>query len=578
MQRLYYLIIVLVAISTLHCQKEISFTNPGPTINNPVTATVQGNVVDENDNPAAGVTIKIGAKTAITDAKGYFRIRNASLDKYVSLVSAEKPGYFKTFRVFSASSVVNQVQIKLVRKTLAGSLSSTTDGEISINGGSKIIFNANSFVDASGNAYSGNVNIYAAYIDPTAPDIGNTVPGSFLADDKNGKRVILSSFGMMSVVLESPAGEKLLLRSGHQAKLIFAIPSSLQASAPASIALWYVDEQSGLWKEEGTAVKNGNNYEGFVSHFTYWNCDVPGPTVNMTAMFMNQNGDTLKYTYVRVRPINGNSSAHGYTDSLGQINGPIPANINLVLEVMSPCYTVIYSQNIGPFSSDVNLGTITVNNQQSVVHVEGRLLNCNGAPVTDGFAIIEYDNIVRYAAVYGSGNFVSTFITCSGAPSTCTIIGVDSLGAQQGSVVTVPVTTPVTYAGNITACGTSTLQYVDYTVDGVPTSISSLTPGDTFMASDSSGTNHFTYIQGYRSAAVNCSLGFLNNGVPGAYPIAYLYVNQYGAVTLIAPFNVTISIFPPVPGQYFEGSFSGQFKDALNNTHTISCTFRVRRN
>jgi hypothetical protein len=75
--------------------------------------------------------------------------------------------------------------------------------------------------------------------------------------------------------LESAAGEKLQISTGNTAKLNFSIPSSLQAAAPNTIALWYVDEKTGLWKEEGMATKNGNAYEGDVKHFTYWNCDYP---------------------------------------------------------------------------------------------------------------------------------------------------------------------------------------------------------------------------------------------------------------------------------------------------------------
>ena len=578
MQRLYYLLFVLLALSSINCQKEISFTNPGPTITHPVTATVQGNVVDENDNPAVGVTIKIGSKTAITDAKGYFRIKNASLDKYTALVTAEKTGYFKTFRVFSASSVVNQVAIKLIRKTLAGSLNTTAGGEITVNGGSKIIFNANSFVNASGNAYSGPVNIYAAYIDPTAADIGQTVPGSFLADDKNGKRVILSSFGMMSVIMESPAGEKLLLRSGHQAKLNFAIPSTLLASAPASISLWYVDEQSGLWKEEGTAVKTGNSYEGFVSHFTYWNCDVPGDTVNLTATFVNQNAQPLVYVPITVRPLTGYGTAHGYTDSLGQINGPIPANMPLVLEVMSPCNTVIYSQNIGPYSTHVNLGTITVpNSGQFMVTVTGKLVNCSNAPVTNGYALIHYDNFTRYAGVNNSGDFSTTYIACTNSPATCEVVGVDNAAQQQGTPIVVPVTLPITNTGSLAACGTSTLQYINYTLDGINHSISTAT-GDslTSYTADSMAVKS-TWIWGTTSGSWNTNFHFNSNGNAGTYPLLNLSVDNYPYATLLPPFDVTITNFPPNAGGFYEGSFSGQFKDASNTIHTISSTFRVRR-
>jgi hypothetical protein len=63
-----------------------------------------------------------------------------------------------------------------------------------------------------------------------------------MANDKDGKRVMLTSFGMMAVELEGASGEKLQIKSGSKAILTMPIPSSAQGSAPGSIALWSVDE------------------------------------------------------------------------------------------------------------------------------------------------------------------------------------------------------------------------------------------------------------------------------------------------------------------------------------------------
>ena len=384
MKRLYYaILLVCISVFTFNCQKEFSYDLPGnpvPGNNNasPVTASLQGNILDENDLPAAGVTIKVGTKTATTNIRGYFRINNASLDKYASVVTAEKTGYFKAYRTFNATSGVNQVVIQLIKRKLTGTVNTGSGGTITLSNGGAVAFPANSILKASGGSYNGVMNVYAAYIDPSDPEIDKLVPGSFLASDKNDQRVVLASYGMMAVELESASGEKLQIASGNTATLTTPIPASLQAAAPSTISLWFVDEQTGIWKEEGTATKNGNNYTGEVKHFTYWNCDVPGASVNLTVTFKNTDGLPLTNTEVGFRPVGAYYSAHGYTDSLGQVSGPVPANTNLVLEVISPCNSVMYSQNVGPYSSNTNLGTITVNNSPSLVTVKG---NCRIAAV-----------------------------------------------------------------------------------------------------------------------------------------------------------------------------------------------------
>jgi hypothetical protein len=213
MKRLHLaLFILLISIISFNCQKDLSFTKPGlenvdNTLKAPITSTLQGNILDENDQPAAGVQITVGAKNSITNENGYFRIVDAALDKNASLVTAEKPGYFKAFRTFNATSGVNQVLIKLLKKSLTATIDAKTGGEVILPNEAKISLPANGFItESNGISYNGSVNVYTSYIDPKSSDINQTIPGSFMADDKNNRRVSLISYGMMAVVLESTSG------------------------------------------------------------------------------------------------------------------------------------------------------------------------------------------------------------------------------------------------------------------------------------------------------------------------------------------------------------------------------------
>ena len=61
-------------------------------------------------------------------------------------------------------------------------------------------------------------------------DISETIPGSFMADNKEGKRVSLTSFGMLAVELESLTGETLQIAPGNTATLSIPIPPSIASS------------------------------------------------------------------------------------------------------------------------------------------------------------------------------------------------------------------------------------------------------------------------------------------------------------------------------------------------------------
>ena len=587
MRRIYSLCLLLsFSLVFIKCQKELSSvgsSDPDPVLPDPISAKLQGTVVDENGQAAAGVTITVGPSTATTDAKGYFRINNATLDKNAALVTAEKSGYFKAYRTFPATAATNQVMIKLIKKALAGTVTASTGGEVSLSTGAKVNFPANAIVTASsGAAYSGTVNVYASYIDPSAADISQTVPGSFMANDKNGARVTLTSYGMMAVVLESATGEKLQIKSGSSANLTTPIPSSLQSSAPATIALWSVDEQTGVWKEEGTATKNGTNYVGAVSHFSFWNCDVSASAVMMTVTLKNSDNAPIVHANVRVKRTGSSpGQAYGWTDSTGTVKGLVPANEGLVLEVLDPCNNVVYSQNIGPFAQATNLGTISVTIPgSSYITVKGTLKNCSGGNVTNGYAVVRVGDRVQHTALNASGEFTAHFISCSSLSGNVEVLGVDLGTLQQGSVITGSVISGLAQVGNISACGTSAAQFINYTLDGTNYSIGTGT--DSLMAytgPTNTGSAITTMISGYgnnsQTNQLNLRFEHLTN-TAGTYNITSLYVGSFMQSTVTSPSTIVITNFPTMIGQFYEGTFSATFT-ATGAVHTLSGSFKIRK-
>ena len=580
--------LVFTSLLFLGCQRELSNvieTVPQPATAAPIVATLQGNVTDENGQPAQGVEIKAGGKSIITDAKGYFRITDANLDKNTSMVTAEKQGYFKGIRSFNATSGVNHVHIQLIPRTLSGTVQATSGGEVSLSGGMKITLPANGIVLASGgNAYDGAVNVYAAYIDPVSNEISRIVPGSFMADDKNGGRVTLSSYGMMAVELETPAGEKLQIKSGSRAKLIAPIPSSLRSSAPQNIAMWYVDQTKGVWKEEGNAVKNGNNYEAEVSHFSFWNCDIAIPAATISMTIKNIDGNPIVHAIVKLVAYSPYpTSAFGFTDSLGQVSGLVPINQPLKLEVLDQCSNVIYSQNIGSLMQNTNIGNVVIPaNTTALYTVTGSVVDCSNIPVSEGFIMMNYQNTVRYASVDANGNFSISFIRCDASSANFDILAFNTSSQEQGNIITETLTGSSTSLGNLMACGTSIEQYIDVVIDGIPNQVS--WPSDTmrgYTYPDSSG-GFTTYLSGelYQGNMEINSIRFNfkhNTESTGVYQMTVFHTKDYPSfTTVVQPSTVNLTSYAATPGAYYQGNFSGKFTWGGSN-HTVTGSFRIRR-
>ena len=577
---------LFIFVSLVSCQKEVKNDNPAPggapgTVINPspVQGTVTGKVVDNNNNPVAAAMVKSGNNTTNTDSRGLFRFNNIQLDKYATLVTVEKAGFFNAYRVFSASaSNTNFVRLKLVPKALIGNIDAMAGGSVSLPDNSRITLPANGVVIRSNSQfYSGSVKVYAAVIDPTSTDIAQIVPGSFQGNDADNIRVLLKSYGMFAVELEGSSGEQLQIASGKTAKLRFTIPSSLRSSAPATIPLWSVDENTGLWEQEGNATKTSDYYEGDVSHFSFWNCDISIPTIHLELTLVTAEGP-LPFTQVKITRINGGGASFGYTDSTGHAGGLVPKNEALLLEIFSNCNQPIYSQSIGPYSSNTNLGTITVSiPPQNSLQITGDAVNCSNQPVTNGNALIYFDGHL-YNKPITNGNFSLTVTRCSNSTANVEVISVDNAANEQSSPWSGTASSGTVNTGTLNACGTSSVSFINYVVDGVNYSLSSATPGDSISTWNSSGTQNAITISGYRVSQPNMKINFFTQGAAvGTFPLVRLTVNQYDSDSLVTPFNINITTFG-APGQFIEGNFSGQIRELPANTlHNVSATFRVRR-
>ena len=98
----------------------------------------------------------------------------------------------------------------------------------------------------------------------------------------------------------------------------------------------------------------------------------------------------------------------------------------LLLEVFNNCNQPIYSQNIGPYSSNTNLGTITVTIPAiNYLQITGSAVNCSNQPVTNGNALIYFDGHL-YNKPISNGNFSLTVTRCSNSTATIEVVVVDN--------------------------------------------------------------------------------------------------------------------------------------------------------
>ena len=547
MRKNYFPIILLLStflvIFTLGCKRESVLDNPVPTtptiiIVNDLTqviATVSGIVLDENNAPIASAVVTSGGATTTTNSNGMFIFQNISLSKENGSVTVVKAGYFKGIRSFKTTTGKNHtVRLQLMQRVSSGTVNTAAGGTITSNGGANIVFPANAFVTSTGAVYTGTVSVYSRWIDPTAANLPFIIPGDLRGVSTTGVENILETYGMVGAELTDASGNVLKIATGKTATVSFPIPASLSASAPANIVLWHFDDATARWKENGTATKTGSTYTAQVDKFSFWNCDVPNTNfITLDYTLINATTNTpLVFTSTRIKRSNGNYS-YGVTNNAGFVSGLVPKNESLVLEVISSCNTIIYSQNINSLSVNTSLGNINASLPSSqTLTFTGTVLNCNGAPVSNGYVPLYLTGGGGgYAVISATGTFSFSLINCSGATLAYNGQAVDNATAQQSVAFSGSATVGTISLGNINACATAAGPdvYVAGSIgnnaviwkNGLPTY---LTTGSSQAAANSvfvSGTD--VYVGGYERSGFGDIAKVWKNGVAtnlggGLYP------------------------------------------------------------
>jgi len=367
-----------------------------------VTATVYGQIFNDNEEPLEGVRITAEGHETITDKYGLFNLSELTFNAEGTLVQAGLDGYIMGSRTFyPESGSVTRIRVNLISKDLTETFESSVGGLIQVDGGPSIQFEPNSIVLAGGGVYEGSVNVFAKYLDPTKLETILEMPG-----DLSGIRPTdlfsetgLKSFGMLLVELYSDDNVKLQLAESRPAEINLPIPVELLSEAPETIPLWYFNETVGKWVEEGDAILEDGRYKGNVKHFSFWNCDIPVEYTTLCLSFKDERGTPIIGMEVFIKSGNFGIGS-GITDADGLVSGIVPAN-----DVLSICTGAIvngatWSIDIGSISSKTNLDYVI--NITDLIQINPKFkvipghLTCEGQDVEEALMRVESNNGVTF--------------------------------------------------------------------------------------------------------------------------------------------------------------------------------------
>ncbi len=314
--------------------------NATATLNVPALGMMTGRAVDSATGlGVSGVSVSVGtlsAITTVTDATGAFTLSGLpASDRVTVLFSADS--HAEAARIASVSAAATtDVQARLVRVGAAADISVAAGGTLTQAGSpAQVALPAAGVQRADGSTPTGTMRVRMTPIDPASDT--SVMPGDFSTVVASAAAPI-ESFGALNVRLADAAGAPLNLRAGASATVRIPV-ASRNTSPPATIPLFYFDNATGRWVQEGTATLAGvapnRYYEGTVTHFSTWNADQVMDTIRVTGCVADAAGARVAGARVASDGVSYSGTSSAVTDSAGNFTIAVRRNSVATLVALS---------------------------------------------------------------------------------------------------------------------------------------------------------------------------------------------------------------------------------------------------
>lgn len=341
------------------------------------SGTIAGQVVSSvTSAPVNGATVKTDSGTVTSGSDGKFTVSAPVAER--SVVQVEANGFATAFSITRVTSgQTTNLGVKLIPIGTTASVSVTAGDTVSVpNSMARVVIPANGLVPTAGGTPAGTVNVSLTPINPATDP--NLMPGGFTGVTAGGgSDTPIESFGVLGVDIRDAAGARYSLAQGRTATIRIPL-GTLSSNPPPTIPLWYFNETTGVWQEEGTATLQGTGasryYEGTVARFTpYWNADKATESIFVSGCVRDANNQSVPNMLVKTTGENYSGTATSVTKQDGTFRVAMRKDGKAKLngeEVSAQTFQTRASTNVitvGPSSADITLSDCLVLKSDIVV-------------------------------------------------------------------------------------------------------------------------------------------------------------------------------------------------------------------
>jgi hypothetical protein len=305
-------------------------------------ALFTGKVITDGSAAVPGAEVHVNAAATTTSAAGAFSLTVPEANRYV--VTIKKDGFQMISKVYlaeriGATYVMRKADMVVIDPTIDNTVpvrAPKTDTGAQPYGDVMLTLHAGSIVDSAGNRVITPVTVYKSRFDHLF-DPYDRMPGDYAGKTTDGTDTTLTSFGAVEVNLRGGGGQKYNLAAGMPADLVYPVHPSQIASAPPTLPLWYYNEDTGIWEQDGVATLVSGAYTAQAKHFTAVNVDLAKQNATCVKLVVDQ-------TTLQV-PIKIRLSVPGFPDKDRDITENVSAIVRLPPNIANTKIVVLDGSN-----------------------------------------------------------------------------------------------------------------------------------------------------------------------------------------------------------------------------------------
>ncbi|MBR9919511.1 MAG: hypothetical protein GYB31_01650 [Bacteroidetes bacterium] len=566
MFRKFTLFILIVLFAS--CAKDVELFIPYDNQPDPqaglVTTSLTGVLTDTDGNPISAQEVYFGNASTQTDGFGVFHFSEVEVPVSHAPLQFDVPGYYINNPVLNANEN-GRAFVRIILRERVQTASFDASGSSTVDPDDNFSFQTENDMlrDENGDHYTGEVAVFSARFDPTNISDFRQIPGNWFGENLMEEEAVLEPFAAFVLEMEDLNGQALSLKSDNPLIANVRVPAAIASEAPSEIGLWLYDAGSGLWTETAQAFLNGDFYEAEINQLGTWAFARGHDYVEIEGVTRDDDSRGFVHAGLSIRFEAGNYCAAIYVDDEGSYALRIPANTNLVLDLLNDCEESVYMTSLSGFDVNTVLPPVIVDQADAwQTYVRGRLINCNDQPLESAYAWISSGDWTKPVLVNADGSFQAHVSSCGA--TLYTLQGV-SLSGDALSLSLSHSLYQQAELGSINVCPDIPEAFSGFNVDG-----------EEFLSLETEATMDADVLH-FEEADQNLQFSLATTpGVPGEYQV--LAINQqFGPYSEDEIQSMDVKVVLETFGvseNHLEGTINGYFTDTDGNDHWVFGRFR----